>query len=214
MAKPVAQRSYAGVHAFCATTTAHSVLHRRHKPIVGKTNGRSPRRQGRSTVEKEKESGGTRRETNLLGGFIENTLACKDVSCDTNEEHLEDRLQHHTNKRVSKTQNRVYRPASERTSKVVLRSGPIGVPLFRSAIRGNPRRRAGGRPGDMDGTWRWATRMPSVYVLSLFYASFFSAFALASPAQVAQNQHAQSPLTQDALEGLRSWASEDAIVVR
>ncbi|PIL27555.1 hypothetical protein GSI_10706 [Ganoderma sinense ZZ0214-1] len=54
--------------------------------------------------------------------------------------------------------------------------------------------------------------MPFVRALCLFYASFVSALAIASPAQVTQNQHAQSLLTQDGLEGLRSWASEDVMV--
>ncbi|KAM5537131.1 hypothetical protein V8D89_009277 [Ganoderma adspersum] len=54
--------------------------------------------------------------------------------------------------------------------------------------------------------------MAPFYAVCLFYASVFSAFAVASPALVAHTQDAQSVLTQDGLEGLRSWASEDVVV--
>ena len=54
--------------------------------------------------------------------------------------------------------------------------------------------------------------MPLFCAVCLFYASLFSAFAIASPALVAHSQDAQSVLTEDGLEGLRSWASEDVTV--
>ena len=80
---------------------------------------------------------GQRQETNLLGGLIEYTLPCENVSGDTYEEDLEDRLQWHS-KRVSKN-IRHGEPSRPLTSKVVLRSGPIGVPPLRSAIHGSQR---------------------------------------------------------------------------
>ena len=126
--------------------------------MKGKPNDKAEPRAG----ERER----SRQETNLLSVFIEDTLAGEDVSRDTNEEYLEDGLQHH-NHRISKS---IEQGASARplTSKVVLRSGPIGVPLFRSAIHsteedlrgvdpklwkreGRGRQREGGAGGTGDG---------------------------------------------------------------
>ena len=116
MAKPGAQRSCATVHASRATTIRKNSWAIGTDILSGTWVKEKPNDKAEPQARERERS---RQETNLLGVFIEDTLASEDVSRDTNEKYLEDRLQHH-NHRISRAigQGVSARPL---TSKVVLR---------------------------------------------------------------------------------------------